>query len=146
MKVEPWKYRDNAWNVIVTWSSLRKIDNYFKDPKDDDASLYAVISKDRKNIKYIGMTHRQYSTDRIKSHGYRNCFISIGSMEVLWSRVTKQRVQDAESLLIFVYQPKDNTSKKKWIRPEEDILVENKGLGKYLQKYMYYGTAVSGGA
>lgn len=141
IKLLPFDYKENAWNVLVEWCPLRKIDSYLKSPKDKEASLYAVISKDRKRLWYIGMTHRQYSIDRLKSHGYSDCLISTGVMTVYWSKVTKQRVEDTESLLIFVCQPKINKSKKKWIQPKEDILVENKGLKKYLPKYLYYGTA-----
>ena len=144
IKLCPWKYQDNSWNVIVHWAPLRKIKNYLKQPKDRDASLYIVIRRDKNKLLYIGMTHTRYSIDRIKNHGYRSCFISTGVMTVRWGMVTQQRVKDTESLLIFVCQPQKNTSKKKWIRPKEDTLVENRGLQRYLPKYLYYGTATNG--
>ncbi|NOX97572.1 MAG: hypothetical protein GXO98_05880, partial [Nitrospirae bacterium] len=121
----------------------RRIANYLKDPRDEEASLYMVIHKNKKRILYLGMTHRQYTNDRIREHGYKNVLVSIGIMEVVGSVVTEQRVKDTESLLIYTYQPQDNTMKKKWINPKEETLVENKGFCSFLPRYLFYGTCVS---
>jgi len=116
---------NEAWHVIITWSRPRMIANYLRDPRDEEASLYMVIHKNRKRILYLGMTHRQYTNDRIREHGYENenVLVSTGIMEVVGSVVTEQRVKDTESLLIYTYRPEDNTMKKKWIDPKEETLV-----------------------
>ena len=62
-------------------------------------------------------------------------------MNMVWGKVTKRRVEDAESLLIFTHRPQGNNKKMEWIAPKEDTIVENIGLRKYLRKYLYHGTA-----
>lgn len=143
MKLYPVKYKEKAWHVIITWSRPRRIADYLRDPRDEDASLYIVIHKNKKQILYLGMTHYQYTNNRMREHGYKNGFVSTGIMEVVGSRVTEQRVKDTESLLIYTYQPQDNTTKKKWIAPKEETLVENKGFCSFLPRYLFYGTCAS---
>jgi len=98
MKLSPVNCKEKAWHVIIIWSRARIIANYLEDPRDEEASLYMVIYKNKKRILYLGMTHRQYTNDRIR---------------VVGSVVTEQRVKDTESLLIYTCQPEDNTMKKK---------------------------------
>ena len=139
MKLYPVKYKEKAWHVIITWSRPRRIANYLSDPRDEEASLYMVIHKNKKRILYLGMTHRQYTNDRIRAHGYKNVFVSTGIMEVVESVVTEQRVKDTESLLIYTYQPRDNIMKKKWIAPKEETLVENKGFCSFFPQRIKRG-------
>lgn len=142
MKLYPINYKNNAWNIVIKWSRLKRVSEYLKNPEDEDAGLYIILRRDGKKILYIGMTHRQFSIDRIKEHKYREGYVSTGVIEVKWSKCTEQRVKDAESLLIYYCKPRDNTMKKKWIALE-DTLVENRGYGSFLPRYLFHGTCKS---
>jgi hypothetical protein len=82
MNLNPINYKNDAWNIVIRWSQPKKVNDYLRKPEDENASLYLVIHKNRKKIVYIGMTHRQYSIDRIKEHKYRDEYISTGIIKV----------------------------------------------------------------
>lgn len=144
MNLYPVKYKENAWHTIIDWLKPRNIANFLIKPNDEEASLYMIINKNMEKILYLGMTHRQYAMDRITEHGYKEGFISIGIMKpVNYERVTKRRVEEAESLLINIYKPRDNTTKKKEIVIKEPTLIENKGFCPFFPRYLYYGMCTS---
>lgn len=142
MKFNPINYKNDAWNIVITWSRPKRITDYLRKPEDREASLYSVIHRNNKKILYIGMTHRQYSIDRIKDHKYKYGYISTGILKIKWGKYTEQRVKDAESLLIYAYQPLDNTMKRKWITLES-TMIENRGFNILLPRYLYYGACKS---
>lgn len=140
MKLYPYRCNENAWHCSITWSKPRQISNYLKKPYDKDASLYMIIDKTKKKMFYLGMTHKQYTINRIKNHGYKDCFVSIGIMKPEnYEKITRQKVENAESLLIYFYRPKDNSTKNRWINLKEPTLIENKGFYKFFPRNLYYG-------
>jgi len=144
MKLYPYRCNENAWRCSITWTRPRRISDYLRKPDDKDASLYMIIDKNNKKILYLGITHRQYAVNRINGHGYKEGFVSVGIMKAEnYEKITRQRVEDAESLLIYFYRPKDNSNKNTWINLREPTLVENKGSCKFFPRYLSYGMCIS---
>jgi len=103
-----------------------------------------IIDKTKKEMLYLGMTHKQYAINRIKDHGYKDGFVSIGKMTPKnYKKMTRQKVENAESLLIYFYRPKDNSAKNMWINLREATLIKNKGFCNFFPRYLYYGMSRS---
>ncbi len=130
--------KDNIWHLVIKWSPLKRINEYKKRPDDRNANFYIIFNK-RKKLLYIGKTYFQFTIDRVKQHGYKEGFISTGVMEPKNCKYSKKRVEDAESLLIYACNPKDNISKKEW-SDLEDTLVENINLTGILPRSLFHGT------
>lgn len=99
-------------SVTILWSAS----NYHQLREQHDCYLYAVTFEDE--LLYIGMAYRQTVQARtLRKDHIRDKYQAILDGITVWlgeiiyksfSRISEDRIQDIECLLIYVNQPKDN--------------------------------------
>ena len=112
-------YKDYCWDAEIYWSKPYDYVNFSNGHIVNEESAYFYIifgqySKFSRKIFYIGKTYDQYIQDRIiqKDHKDRiqklqliyprfKFYLSIGKIKVLNGKITRKRIDQIESLLIF---------------------------------------------
>ncbi len=140
---------DNLYNVNVKWTKDLDIEDALDYYEDNDHEMLYIILRKRKykeNIiytaLYIGMTYKQFLSDRLKNHhklnniieeqrGKGEVVIRFGDISLpLNKRISEKLVKDIEAILIHEVQPEYNEMSRKSYRGRE-IKITNLRLGVF---------------
>ena len=149
---------DDVRYVELRWSEPVAIDDADEELEDDHAFLYMLLAQARgaPKLLYIGRVFDQHVADRLwnqdhldrqdemqADHPRHELMVSVGDVvDSDWARLHRNRVDDLETLLIYVNDPPYNRNKKgmfqmPWYR------IYNSGEGEPLLETAYYGPAWS---
>lgn len=123
----------------------------------ENFGIYMIVEewKEKRSLIYIGLVKSERRTIFKRLNEHRNDWlwqVAKGQIYVKVSvpkslsrgvRVDRQFIEDVESTLIFGAQPTQNDKKKKGYTLFEDMVVENRHQGVYLEPS--YSTAMQSG-
>ena len=145
------------WESTITWSKAKSLEEFRKRPEDAEASYYKLsgMVRGRHRLFYLGKTFDQYAHWRLEQPDHQERIgairqaypgveiqVSVGSVETgERDRYGRRLIDEIESLLIFVHQPKFNGNKLSWIEMSAWHYVMNQGDFAPLDRIVYFGPA-----
>ena len=152
-------YSDYCWTAQIYWSKLFNYDRFLINCGINEDFTFSYIifgqySKFSRRIFYIGKTYDQYIHTRIsqKEHKIRiqtlrskhpkfKFYICIGKLEIINGKISRKRIDQIESLLIFSSDSDYLINKNKVfsLRLKDHYKVVNHGYHKPLPKQIILG-------
>ncbi len=145
---------ENNYHLItIEWSRPRPLDAFFRRPKDENSYFYTLLIRSprgRQRLAYIGMVWEQNVSHRLVGHSVvplikkenprSSILVSKGTPSIKKGNLTYERVNDAESLLIYSHKPLYNTQNISWLNVTGHLYIENtRYLRDHIRREIAYG-------
>lgn len=155
-------YNELCWSAKIYWSRPIIYDNAknFYYEANDISNLYKITGKYSKNkhtLFYVGKTYAQSVSIRLNQKDHVNryeiikeryprfkLYVSFGSITLIYGKLTRKRINEIESLLIYAHDFKNlqNKSKLFSLNVNEQYKIANIGYSFPLHKEITYGIFV----
>ena len=152
-----------AWKVAITWSRPISYENVINSEYtygyDYSHWLYMILGyhgSAQRKIFYVGKVYDSFVGDRLrhpdhvrrysklkKKYPNHKLRVSLGTIHVKNGKITKQRVDQIETMLIYTAGETQrhiiNKSKLWTLRVNEHYMIDNSGYHSPLPKEIHYG-------
>lgn len=149
--------QDDYWEVYIQWTRpcLYKRVRGEGSKHDSSAHLYYIRAKyptGRPKVLYIGKTYQQSVSMRLDQRDHRDKYavftnrypkhrfsVSHGIVSIAHGKITRDRIDDIERLLIYAISPEDNVQNINQHGVNKSYFVTNRGYRSSLPRFLWLG-------